>query len=94
MQPRKTSDYDLLQKTRDSFGAVAEQPSSGIRYLCVQCYISALIQSDDAKETKAPVRGFLQSPDHEVSYEQVGGVAVKLLGTAPSARRIGRQQRV
>ena len=33
--PRKTSDCDLLQMTRDAFGAVAERPSSGIRYLSV-----------------------------------------------------------
>ena len=56
--PRKTSDCDLLQMTRD---AVAERPSSGIRYLNVHCDISAFIQTDDAKETEVPVRGFLQT---------------------------------
>ena len=51
--PRQTSDCDLLQMTRD---AVAERPSSGIRYLSVHCYISAFIQTDDARETEVLVR--------------------------------------
>ena len=34
----------------------AERPSSGIRYLCVHCDISALMQTDDAKEAEVPVR--------------------------------------
>ena len=59
--PRKTSDCDLLQITRDAFGAVAERPSRGIQYLCVNCNISALMQTDDAKEAEVPVRGFLQT---------------------------------
>ena len=49
VHPRKTSDCDLLQMTRDSFGPVAEQPSSGIRCLCPNCNISVLMQTDDAK---------------------------------------------
>ena len=61
VQPRKPSDRDLLQMTRDAFGAAAERPSSGIRYLCVHCDISALMQTDDAKEAKVPGRGFLQT---------------------------------
>ena len=65
--PRKTSDCDLLQMTRDAFGAVAERPSSGIRYLCVHCDISALMQTDDAKEAEVPVRGFLQTTKSRMS---------------------------
>ena len=57
--PRKISDCDLLQMTRDAFGAAVERPRSGIRYLCVRCDISALMQPDDAKKAEAPVRGFL-----------------------------------
>ena len=67
VQPRKTSDCDLLQMTRDAFGAVAERPSSGIRYLCVHCNISALIQTDDAKEAEVPVQGFLQTTKSRMS---------------------------
>ena len=65
--PRKTSDCDLLEMTRDVFGAVAERPSSGIRYLCVHCDISALIHTDDAKEAEVPVRGFLQTTKSRMS---------------------------
>ena len=54
--PRKTSDFDLLQMTRDAFGSVAERPSSGIHYLCVHCDISALMQTDDAKEAAPAAR--------------------------------------
>ena len=39
---------------KDAFGDVAERPSSGIRYLCVDCDISALMQTDDAKEAEVP----------------------------------------
>ena len=39
VQPRKISDCDLLQMTRDTFAAVAERPSNGIHYLCVRCDI-------------------------------------------------------
>ena len=82
--PRKTSNCDLLQMTRDAFGPVAERPSSGIRYLCVHRYISALMQTDDAKEAKP---GF--PPECKVSYEheQVGGVAAEPLQMAPDASR-------
>ena len=59
--PRKTSDCDLLQLTRDAFGDVAERPSSGIRYLSVHCDISALMQTNHAKEAEVPVRGSLQT---------------------------------
>ena len=63
--PRKTSESDLLQMTRDTLGAVAEWPSShgGISYLCVHCdtSTSASMETDDVKETKVPVRGFLQT---------------------------------
>ena len=58
VQPRKISYCDLLQMTRDTFGAVAERPSIGIRYLCKHCDFSALMQTDDAKEAEVPVRGF------------------------------------
>ena len=69
MPPRKTSDCDLLQMTRDAFGAVAQRPGSGIRYLCVHCDISALMQADDAKEAEVqiPVLGFLQTTGSRVS---------------------------
>ena len=63
MLPRKTSDCDLLEMTRDVFGAVAERPSSGIRYLFVHCDISALIRTDDAKEAE----GFLQTTKSRMS---------------------------
>ena len=53
--------------TRDSFGAVAERPSGSIRYLCVHCDISALMQMDDAKEAKVPVQGFLQTTKSRIS---------------------------
>ena len=87
--PMKTSNCDLLQMRRDTFGAVAERPSSGIRYFCVHCNISAFIQTDDAKEAEIPVRGFFQGscpgfpPDcrRTFSYEQVEGVAAKPLET-------------
>ena len=59
--PKRTSNCDLLQMTKDAFGAVAERPSSGIRYLCVHCDISAFIQTNDAKEAEVPIRGFLQT---------------------------------
>ena len=65
--PRKTSDCDLLQVTRDAFGAVATRPSSGIRYLCVHCDLSALMQTDDAHEAEVPVRGFLQTTNSRMS---------------------------
>ena len=68
--PRKTSDCDLLQMIKDSFGAVAERQSSGIRYLtylCVHHDISALIQTDDTKEAKFPVRDFLQTTKFNMS---------------------------
>ena len=44
--PRRTCHCGLLQMTRDAFGAMAEaaeQPSSGIRCLCVNCDISAVL---------------------------------------------------
>ena len=68
--PRKPSDCDLPQMSRDSFGAVAERPSSGIRYLCVHWQhfdISAFILTNDAKETEVPVRGFLQTAPSRMS---------------------------
>ena len=64
---RKTSDCDLLQMIRDACGAVAERPSSGIRYLCVHCNISVLMQTDDAKEAEVPARGFLQTTKSRMS---------------------------
>ena len=62
--PRKTSDCDLLQMTKD---AMAERPSSGICYPSVHCDISAFLQTDDAKETEVPVRGFLQTAPSRMS---------------------------
>ena len=91
VHPRKTSDCDLLQMTRDTFGAVAERPS-GIRYLCMHCDISAFCKRTMQKKPRFSVRGF--HPDHEVLYEQVGGVAAEPLGMAPNARPIGLQHRV
>ena len=64
---RKTSFCDLIQMTRDSFGAVAERPSRGIHYICVHCDISALMQTDDAKEAEVPVRAFLQTSTSRMS---------------------------
>ena len=64
---KKKFDCDLLQMTRDTFGAVAERPSSGFRYLSVRCDISALMQTDDAKEAEVPVRGFLQTTKSRMS---------------------------
>ena len=61
VKPWKTSDCDLLQMTWDTFGALAERPSSGLRYLCAHWDISALMQTADAKEAEVPVRGFLQT---------------------------------
>ena len=47
----------------------AERPSSGICYLCVHCYISALRQTDDAKETEVTVHvlSFLQTTISRIS---------------------------
>ena len=90
--PRKTSDSDLLQKTREALGAVAERQSNGIRYLCAHLNISVFMQTDDAKDTKLPGQSF--SPNHKVLHEQVGGVAAEPMEMAPYSRQIGRQQRV
>jgi hypothetical protein len=65
--PRKTSDCDLLQMTRDAFGSVAALPIDGIRYICVHCDISALMDTDDADEAEIPVRGFLQTTNSRMS---------------------------
>ena len=93
--PRRTSDCDLLQMTRDAFGAVAERPISGIRYLCVHCDISALMQMDDAKEAEVPVRGFLQTTKSRMSkWEAWLPRPWEIVGMAPDARQIGRKQRV
>ena len=74
VQPRKTSDCDMLQMKKDSFGpsfgAVADRPSSGIRYLCVQSHISALMQMDNAKEAEVAVRGFLQTTKSRMSKRE------------------------
>ena len=64
MPPRRTSDWDLLQLTRDAFGDVAERPSSGIRYLSVHCDISALMQTDD--ESRVTVTAEILSDDIRV----------------------------
>ena len=67
MPPRKTSDCDLLQMTKDFFRAVPEWPRNDIRYLCVHCNISVLMQTDDANDAEVPVRGFLQTTKSHMS---------------------------
>ena len=89
--PRKTSDCDLLQMTRDIFGALVERLRNGIRYICALQYF-CVNSNGRFKRHRGSCPGF--SPNHRVSYEQVGGVAAEPLGTAPDTRRIGWQQRV
>ena len=74
--PRQTSDCEvLLQMTRDalnvafgpSLGTLEERERRGIRYLCVHCDISGVMDADDAKDAEIPVRGFLQSTKSRMS---------------------------
>ena len=90
VQPRRTFDCDLLHMPRDAFGAVVEQPSSGIRYLFVLYF--CVNAHRRCERSRGSCWGF--PPNHEVSYEQVGGVAAEPLGMAFDARRIGLQQSV
>ena len=50
-----------------SLGTVEERENRGVRYLCVHCDISGVMDADDAKDAEIPVRGFLQSKKTRMS---------------------------